>query len=233
MSVLVAQAMLSPFAMRRRALSSSPKAWAATGAVTVLAVVAGAAWVMATRNTRWHPLHGKHRPDMPTLAGGHGARAERTVTIMRSPEDLYARWRDLARLPEVMAHLESVTPIDERRSRWVARGPAKTRIEWEAEITADEPGRLIAWRSVEGSDIENAGSVRFTPAPGGRGTEVKVLLSYELPAGRLGEAAATLVGESGDQNVREDLRRFKQLMEIGEVATAAVRRQDPRYQETR
>jgi uncharacterized membrane protein len=219
--------------MRRRALSSNPKAWVATGAVTVLAVAAGAAWVMATRNTRWHPLPGKHRPDMPTLAGGRGARAERTVTIMRPPEDLYARWRDLARLPEVMAHLESVTSIDERRSRWVARGPAGTRIEWQAEITADEPGRLIAWRSVEGSDIENAGSVRFTPAPGGRGTEVKVLLSYELPAGRLGEAEATLIGESGDQDVREDLRRFKQLMEIGEVATAEMRRQDPRHQETR
>ena len=224
--------MLAPFVMRRRALSSNPKAWVATGAVTVLAVAAGAAWV-ATRNVRWRPNNGKHGPDRPTLAGGRGARAERTVTIMRPPEDLYARWRDLARLPEVMAHLESVTPIDERRSRWVARGPAKTRIEWEAEITADEPGRLIAWRSVEGSDLENAGSVRFTPAPGGRGTEVKVLLSYELPAGRLGKAAATLIGESGDQDVREDLRRFKQLMEIGEVATAAVRRQDPQYQETR
>ena len=219
--------------MKRRALLSDPKAWAATGAVTVLAVAAGAAWVMATRNTRWHPLNGKHRRDMPTLAGGRGARAERTVTIMRSPEDLYARWRDLARLPEVMAHLESVTPIDGRRSRWVARGPAGTRIEWEAEITADEPGRLIAWRSVEASDIENAGSVRFTPAPGGRGTEVKVLLSYELSAGRLGETAATLIGESGDQDGREDLRRFKQLMETGEVVAAAMRRQDPRHQETR
>ncbi len=206
---------------RHRSLKSDPKAWAATGALTVVAVAAGAAWV-ASRNPRWRH-DGRRRSDMPTLAAGRGARVERTVTILRSPEELYARWRDLARLPELMAHLESVTPIDEKRSRWVARGPGGTRVAWEAEITADEPGRLIAWRSVEGADIENAGSVRFTEAPGGRGTEVKVLLSYELPAGRLGEAALSWLWESGDQEVREDLRRFKQQMETGEIATAAPR----------
>ncbi len=207
--------------LRHRSLKSDPKAWAATGALTVVAVAAGAAWV-ASRNPRWRH-DGKRRPDMPALAAGRGARVERTVTILRSPEELYARWRDLAHLPELMAHLESVTPIDDKRSRWVARGPGGTRVAWEAEITADEPGRLIAWRSVDGADIENAGSVRFTEAPGGRGTEVKVLLSYELPAGRLGEAAVSWLGESGDQEVREDLRRFKQQMETGEIANAAPR----------
>lgn len=204
--------------MRHRSLRTDPKAWAATGALTVVAVAAGAAWVVS-RNQRW-THDGKRRADMPALAAGRGARVERTVTILRSPEELYARWRDLPHLPELMAHLESVTPLDEKRSRWVARGPGGTRVAWEAEITADEPGRLIAWRSVDGADIENAGSVRFTAAPGGRGTEVKVLLSYELPAGRLGEAAVAWLGESGDQEVREDLRRFKQKMETGEVATA-------------
>ena len=212
--------------MRARSVARDPRAWAATGALTVVAVVAGAAWVVS-RNPRWGH-DGRRRIGMPALAAGRGARVERTVTILRSPEELYARWRDLAHLPELMAHLESVTPLDERRSRWVARGPGGTRIAWEAEITADEPGRLIAWRSVEGADIENAGSVRFTAGPGGRGTEVKVLLSYELPAGRLGEAAVTLLGESGDQEVREDLRRFKQKMETGEMATAARRTEDPR-----
>jgi uncharacterized membrane protein len=212
--------------MRHRTLATDRRTWAATGALTVVAVAAGAAWV-ASRNVRW-THDGKRRPDMPALSAGRGARVERTVTILRSPEALYESWRDLARLPQLMSHLESVTPLDERHSRWVARGPGGTRITWEAEITADEPGRLIAWRSVNGADIENAGSVRFTPAPGGRGTEVKVLLSYELPAGRLGEAAVTLLGESGDQEVREDLRRFKQKMETGEVATGARRLEDPR-----
>ena len=212
--------------MRRRTLTSDPRAWAATGALTVVAVAAGAAWVVS-RHPRWGG-NGKRRPDMPALAAGRGARVERTVTILRSPEELYARWRDLAHLPELMAHVESVTPLGEKRSRWMARGPGGTRIAWEAEVTADEPGRLIAWRSVEGSDVENAGSVRFSEAPGGRGTEVKVLLSYELPAGRLGEAAVSWLGESGDQEVREDLRRFKQKMETGEVATAARRVEDPR-----
>ena len=212
--------------MRARSLARDPRAWAATGALTVVAVAAGAAWVVS-RHPRWGH-DGRRRIGMPALAAGRGARVERTVTILRSPEELYARWRDLAHLPELMAHLELVTPLDERRSRWVARGPGGTRIAWEAEITADEPGRLIAWRSVEGADIENAGSVRFTAGPGGRGTEVKVLLSYELPAGRLGEAAVTLLGESGDQEVREDLRRFKQKMETGEMATAARRTEEPR-----
>ena len=212
--------------MRTRTVTSDPRAWAATGALTVVAVAAGAAWV-ASRNARW-THDGRRRADMPGLAAGRGARVERTVTVLRSAEELYARWRDLARLPDLMAHVESVTPLDEKRSRWVARGPGGTRVAWEAEITADEPGRLIAWRSVGNSDVENAGSVRFTPAPGGRGTEVKVLLSYELPAGRLGEAAVTLLGESGDQEVREDLRRFKQRMESGEVPTSARRAEDAR-----
>jgi uncharacterized membrane protein len=207
--------------VRRLGLTTDRKAWAATGALTVVAMAAGAAWV-ASRNPRW-THDGKRHPDMPALAAGRGARVECTVTILRSPESLYARWRDLARLPQLMPHLESVTPLDERHSRWVARGPSGTRVAWDAEITADEPSQLIAWRSVGDSDVENAGSVRFTPAPGGRGTEVKVLLTYERPAGRLGEAAVTLLGENGDQEVREDLRRFKQKMETGEIATAARR----------
>ncbi len=211
---------------RHRGLTADRKTWAATGALTVVAVAVGAAWVASRTPRGAHD--GKRRPDMPALAAGRGVRVERTVTILRSAESLYARWRDLARLPQLMPHLESVTPLDERHSRWVARGPSGTRVAWEAEITADEPGQLIAWRSVGDSDVENAGSVRFTPAPGGRGTEVKVLLSYERPAGRLGEAAVTLLGENGDQEVREDLRRFKQKMETGEIVTAARRAGEPR-----
>lgn len=208
--------------MRHQIPSNESKTLWAVGAVAAVAVATGAiAVAMAARRT---PVGvEKRRPDMPTLAGGRGARVERTVTVLRSPEELYARWRDLTRLPELMTHLESVAPLDDGRSRWTARGPGDIPLSWEAQIVADEPGRLIAWRSVEGAEVDNAGSVRFTPAPGGRGTEVKVLLSYAPPAGRLGTAVATVLGRSGDQEVREDLRRFKQRMEADEVATGARR----------
>jgi uncharacterized membrane protein len=168
----------------------------------------------------------KVRPDMPSLAGGRGLRVERTVTVMRSPEELYARWRNLSRLPELMPHLESVIPTDETHSHWVARGPGDLLVAWTAEIVADEPGRLIAWRSEADSDVDTAGSVRFTPMPSDRGTEVKVLMSYAPPAGRLADVVATLFGRGGDREVRESLRRFKQQMEADEVATAAPNRQD-------
>ena len=168
----------------------------------------------------------KVRPDMPSLAGGRGLRVERAVTVMRSSDELYARWRNLSRLPELIPHLESVTPMDETRSRWVVRGPGDLTVSWNAEIVADEPGRLIAWRSVADSDVDTAGSVRFTPMPSDRGTEVKVLMSYAPPAGRLADVVATLFGRGGDREVRESLRRFKQQMEADEVATAAPNRQD-------
>ena len=157
---------------------------------------------------------------MPALAGGKGIHVERMVTILRSPAELYAEWMDLERLPELMSHLVSVTLLGGPRSRWVARGPAGMRLTWEAEIMANEPGHLLAWRSVGEGDVENAGSVRFTPAPGDRGTEVKVILTYAPPAGRLGAAVAMMLGGSADQEVREDLRRFKQRMEAREIATS-------------
>lgn len=192
------------------------------GALLALAGVGVGAWALAS--ARQARRVSKRRPDMPALAGGHGSHVERTVTILRSPADLYAQWRDLERLPALMPHLDSVTLLGDTRSHWVARGPGGTRPAWEAEIVADEPGRLISWRSVGEGDVENAGSVRFTPAPGDRGTEVKVILTYAPPAGRLGLGLATLLGRSADQEVREDLRRFKQRMEAHEVATGAASR---------
>ena len=204
-----------------RARAVAPKA-ATPGLVrlTVVAAVAGSAAYALTRRIPRDTT--KRRPDMPTLAGGRGLHVERTVTVMRTPDELYRVWRDLARLPELMPHLQSVTPLDERRSRWVARGPGSIGVEWTAELVADEPGRLIAWRSVDPSDVDNGGSVRFFPGPDGRGTEVKVVLTYAPPAGRLGDAVAILLGNDADRQVREDLRRFKQRMEAGEVATAGT-----------
>lgn len=205
----------------RRRAQDTTGAVRIAGAVALVALVGAGVWAVEHAR-RGRPVS-KRRPDMPTLAGGRGAHLERTVTILRAPPELYAEWRDLERLPEIMSHLESVTPLVGLRSRWVMRGPGNTRVTWEAEIVADEPDRLIAWRSLGEADVQNGGSVRFTPAPGGRGTEVKVILTYDPPAGRLGVALATLLGRSPDQDVREDLRRFKHRMEAGEVAVATPR----------
>ena len=161
---------------------------------------------------------------MPTLAGGRGLHVERTVTVQRSPDEAYRAWRDLESLPRLLpGFLVSVTPSGGGRTRWVVAGPGGLRASWEAELTADEPGRLIAWRSVPGASVDVAGSVRFDPAPGERGTEIKVILAYAPPAGKLGAAAAALAGGSGDRLVRDALRRFKQLVETGEIAEASRR----------
>ncbi|SRX93179.1 putative cyclase/dehydrase [Saccharothrix espanaensis DSM] [Mycobacterium shimoidei] len=139
------------------------------------------------------------------------------VTVRKSAEEVYRFWRDLENLPSFMHHLKSVTVEADGRTRWVATAPAGQSVQWEAQITADEPGERIAWQSLPGSTIENGGSVEFKAAPGGRGTEVRVVISYRLPGGALGKAVGTLFGESADQQVNDDLRRFKQLLETGEV----------------
>ena len=157
---------------------------------------------------------------MPTLAGGRGSAIDRCITVMRPADELYRQWRDLAHLPEWIHHLRSVTVQDEKRSHWVAVGARGVVVEWDAELVADEPGRLIAWRSVDDADVDNAGSVAFTRAPGDRGTEIRVILRY-APAGHLGGAVGPFFRMGVDRQVREDLRRFKQRMEAREVAVAA------------
>ncbi|MCF0093743.1 SRPBCC family protein [Micromonospora sp. MH99] len=144
-------------------------------------------------------------------------RMEIAVTVNRSPAEAYRFWRDVENLPKFMAHLESVRADDLRRSHWVARGPAGRHIEWDAEIIDDQPNRSLTWRSLPGARVANAGRVRFVPAPGDRGTEVRVQLRYAPPAGALGRAVAKLFGEEPEQQVRDDLRRFKQVLEAGEV----------------
>jgi len=188
------------------------------------AVAVGAGVWLATRPDRRFD-HGRRRA-MPALAGGRGVHVERCVTVMRSPEDLYAEWRELAHWPDLVPALDSVSPLGDKRSHWVARGPAGMPVEWDAELVADEPNRLITWRSVDQPDVDNVGSVSFAPAAGGRGTEVKVTLMYAPPAGRLGAAAATIFDAGGERRVREGLRRFKQRMETGEVAVSRAPGQD-------
>lgn len=144
-------------------------------------------------------------------------RVERAETINRPIEEVYQFWRNFENFPKFMRHLQSVEVLDERRSRWRARGPAGMTVEWEAELVQDRENEWIAWRSIEGSQIENSGSVRFQRAPGARGTEVRVQLQYSPPAGALGRGLARLFGEEPAQQIRDDLRRFKQLMETGEI----------------
>jgi len=144
--------------------------------------------------------------------------AKSAITVNASPGRVYEAWRDFEHLPTFMEHLESVTVLTPLRSRWTAHAPAGTRVSWDAEIHNEIPNQLIAWRSLPGADVPNAGSVHFTPLGGTAGTEVRVVLSYEPPAGRLGAAVAKLFGEEPGIQVREDLRRFKQLVETGEIA---------------
>ncbi len=157
--------------------------------------------------------------DRGGVASGKTVKVEKTLTINRSPEELYRFWRNFEHLPQFMDHLQSVQVVDDRRSHWVAKAPAGTSVEWDAEIVDERPNEFIAWRSTGNPDVENAGSVHFKSAPGGRGTEVKVTLEYSPPGGVIGMGIAKLFGEEPSQQVDGDLRRFKNLMEAGEVPT--------------
>ena len=153
-----------------------------------------------------------------------GIRVDREIRINKPAEQLFQFWRNLENLPRFMNHLERVQRIDDRRSHWVASGPAGFTVEWDAEIINEIPGRVIGWRSLDGSDVDNAGSVRFDPAPDGRGTDVKVSLQYNPPAGNLGAAVARLFGEDPAKNIQHDLRRLKELMESGAISSKLARR---------
>ena len=144
-------------------------------------------------------------------------RVEQVTTINKPIEEVYAFWRNFENLPRFMRHLVSVEQLDGRRSKWRAKAPAGMTVEWEAEIVQEREHEWIAWRSLENSTVENSGSVRFSRAPGARGTELRVQLQYSPPAGALGRGVAWLFGEEPNQQVAEDLHRFKQLMETGEI----------------
>ncbi len=147
-------------------------------------------------------------------------RVERSITVMRPIEEVFAFWKDYANLPRFMRHLISVETLGERRTRWTATGPAGVRVTWDAETTVERENEWIAWRSLANADVHHHGSVHFRPAPGGRGSEVHVSLQYLPPAGRLGRGIAWLFGEEPSHQIKEDLRRLKQLLETGEIALA-------------
>jgi len=153
---------------------------------------------------------------------GRGIRVERTITIQRPAQELFQFWRRFENLPRFMRHLKAVWMTQPGIYRWVAKAPAGTSVQWDAEILEEHAPWFLSWRSIPGTGVENAGSVRFTPAPGGRGTELRVVLAYKPPAGALGAVVARLFGEEPALQVRGDLGRFKQIMETGELATAAL-----------
>jgi uncharacterized membrane protein len=140
-----------------------------------------------------------------------------TTTIRKPAQEIYARWRRLEDLPAFMAHLDEVRVTGDRTSSWRASAPFDRTVEWDAEITEDVPGERIAWRSVGDADVPNSGKVWFVPAPDGVGTEVYVVMVYDIPGGALGKAVARYFGEEPHQQLDDDLRRLKQILETGEV----------------
>lgn len=150
-------------------------------------------------------------------AAARGAVVTRAITVNRPVEEVYRFWRDFQNLPRFMRHVERVDVIDDRRTHWRARAPGGATVEWDAETVDDRPNELIAWRSLGNADVHNAGSVRFRPAPGGRGTEVIVTMEMAAPGGAVGKTLAKLTRLAPEKMMSDDLLAFKQVMEVGEV----------------
>jgi uncharacterized membrane protein len=144
----------------------------------------------------------------------------RTITINRSPEEVFASWRQLETLPRYMNHLVSVKVVNDKVSHWIAKAPAGRQVSWEAEITEEHANQFLAWHSRKGADVPNAGTVHFQHAPAGRGTEVTVSLECVVPAGILGRTVARFFGEEPSRQVEDDLRRFKSVLETGEAPSS-------------
>lgn len=150
---------------------------------------------------------------------GEGTMVEQSIVIYRPAGELFQFWRQFDNLPRFMENLESVSIVDQHRSRWVAKGPVGTRVGWDAEIHNEIENELIAWRSLPGADVDQAGSVLFTPAVGG-GTEVRVIMRYAAPAGKVGDAVSHILGAAPERQIADDLRRFKQVMDAREVVSS-------------
>jgi uncharacterized membrane protein len=201
-SAVIGAAMFSQRSDRKRLAATA----AIAAGITALDVRAGA----------WP----RRSPSSEPIKDAQGQRRVlKSITVNASPEECYRFWRNFESFPQFMRHIESVEKLDDKRSHWCATGPAGSRVEWDAEITSDEPNRLLAWRSTGSADVYNTGSVRFSPAPGGKGTMLQVEMEYSPPGGNVGAMVAMLFGEEPSQQMEGDLRRFKQLIECGEIPT--------------
>jgi uncharacterized membrane protein len=150
----------------------------------------------------------------------NGLTVEKVMTINRQPREVYDFWHNFENLPKFMKHLDTVQTIGTTKSHWKAHGPGNISVEWDAELTEDQPGRRISWHSLENSDIPNQGNVEFNEAPAGRGTELKVKIQYFPPGGTAGKVAAKILHGLNEKQVEEDMRRLKQILETGETATS-------------
>lgn len=186
----------------------------AIAAITAGAALFAVGLTVANRRTR-------RRQDTRTaLAGSRGLRVIDAIRLELPIEQVFSYWRRLENLPVFMSHLESVTQTSPTRSHWVAKGPAGLSVEWDAEIINEIENKLIAWRSLPGSEVVSAGSVNFARVRAGRSTQVTVNLQYDPPAGKAGAAIAAMFGRAASQTIREDLRMLKMRMEAGEIACA-------------
>jgi uncharacterized membrane protein len=160
--------------------------------------------------------------ERPSAASGRarqqrGIYVRKAITVNRPIDNVYGAWRQVTDFPKWMRHLISVEDLGNGQSHWVAAGPADINVAWDAETTIDDPNYRIAWRSLDGSQVSTAGSVRFAPAPGNRGTELRIEMTYDPPGGQIGAVVASLFGSSAEQEIAEDLRRFKSIIETGEA----------------
>jgi uncharacterized membrane protein len=194
---------------------SNPERGRALGALAVVGTVAAIDVAASVRQAR------RRREGGEPVTGGHEVFAEHAQIVNKSPRECYAYWRELTNLPRFMRMLYSIAIKNDRVSHWVIQGPGGRKIEWDSEITVEREGERIAWHSLPGSTVTHAGSVRFEPAPGGRGCIVRVLMHYRPPMGRASVGLAKLLGRDPSAEMREDLRRFKQLIETGEIPTTA------------
>jgi uncharacterized membrane protein len=216
------------------------------GAERMASALAGGAllaWSLGGRRTRWLPLaiggsliyrgvtgqcslyHAlgintarDHSPAIGVRAR-HGCKIEHSLSIQRPAEELYAFWRNVANLPRIMRHVDSIEVIDERRSRWVFESPTGAKLAWDVEIFNERQPELIAWRSLPDSEVDTAGSVHFKPLSHGRGTLLTISMKYDPPGGKFVAALAGIFDTDLEARIKEDLRRFKNLAEAGEIPT--------------
>lgn len=212
MAVGAGAALLAFGALRR----SPARAWLAAAAVPFLYRGIVGHWP--------EPFHalGTNGDTRAALGGDRGVHVREAVRLELPIHQVYSFWRRLENLPRFMRYLDSVREDAADRSHWVAIGPRGVRVEWDAELINEIEDKLIAWRSLPGSDVTTAGSVNFDPVRGGRETQVTVNLQYAPPAGTAGAWVATLFGREPSQTIREDLRRLKQVLEAGEIAIATL-----------
>lgn len=191
------------------------------GAATV-AAVGGIAWFVGRKlMAEPEPLISDAPPSTFRGKAGRDAPIERTVTINKPARELYDFYRDFSNLPLFMDNIERIEKLDDRRSRWTVKGPVGTQVEFVSRVTEDVPGRVIGWETEEGADVASSGRVEFLDAPPGRGTYVRATIHYDPPFGVVGKAVAKLLQREPNVQARRDLRRFKQLMETGEVTNSA------------